>query len=151
MKTLMLSTAAALALSGAAFADEQFDENVQMILEANSIYADATMLPETVKAEIYALENADSNNEGGNTTEIEQILADAGWHEMEMGESSIWFAYAVDVPANSLRDHVEIKLTEFGFDVESDTLTDDQVAELFAIVQSTEGEPERGRIEAILQ
>lgn len=152
MKTLMLSTAAALAISTAAYANDQMEENVQMIFETNGIYADASALPDNVLTEIYALESADSNNEGGNTTEIRQILSDAGWTSMEMPDGKVaWYAYDIDIEPNSLRDHVEIKLTEFGYDVEGDDLTDSQVAELFAIVQSTDGEPSRGLIEQIIQ
>lgn len=149
MRTLMLTTTAALALAGtAATAQSQLTQTVDNFLEANGFVIDADTLPQATIAELNAV-RIDSNAMGGDTQEIENILRDAGYGMMTMGERTVF--YRADLGANSLRDSVALKLQEFGYDVDTVTLTDEQVAEIYAIVNSTDGEPSRDRIEMVIQ
>ncbi|MDU8944649.1 hypothetical protein [Ovoidimarina sediminis] len=152
MKNLIYTTVATLALATAASADTQLDGAVERALEENGIYADVTALPTDVKSQIVLIEQG--GDADGTRLKIEQLLREAGWTEMEMAEDqNIWYAYAIEIDAepNSLREHVDLKLTEYGYDLEGVELTDDEVMQLFAIVQSSEEEPSRGAIEKILQ
>ena len=142
MKTLALSTAALLTVATAASANQELRLAVDDILDTNNISVDVESLTDDQVAQIFAIGN--SQEQGAQKLAIESILNEGDYASFRMGNEMMF------MPASSIRDGVEIKLTEFGYDVETDTLTDQQVVELYAIVQSTDGEPSRGLIDEIL-
>lgn len=152
MKNLIYTTVATIALATAASADTQMDAAVERVLDENGIYADVGALPTDVKSQIVLIEQGGDSD--GTRLKIEDVLREAGWTEMELAEDqNIWYAFAIEIDAepNSLREHVDLKLNEFGYDLTGVELTDAEVMQLFAIVQSTDEEPSRGAIEKIIQ
>lgn len=142
MKTLMYTTAAVIALSGAAMADEQLRAAVETEFQEHGFSVDISTLTDEQVAEIYALTTSDNNNVRG---DIAKVLMDDGYARMEMNTQTIF------VPANSLRSSLEIQLGEWGYDVDASTLTDEQVAALYPIVTGSADDDRRAKIDAILQ
>lgn len=142
MKTLMYTTAAVFALSGAAMAQDQLRAAVQDEFVENGFSVDVDSLTDEQVNEIYALTTSDNSNVRG---DISKILMDGGYARMEMGESTIFVA------GNSLRDAVEIQLEGWGYEIEADTLTDEQIAGLYPIVTGASEDDARAKIDAILQ
>lgn len=165
MKTLLMSTAAALTLATGAFAqsgDDQLRLAVADQLDGYDINVDVSSLSDEQIAEIYAI--GQSEDDAGERAQVMAVLGDAGYQQMELGEEMIFISNttagmenAVEnategMTANSLRDQVDIKLGEYGFDdVDAATLTDDQVAKLYTVVQNSDTEGARAKIETILQ
>ena len=155
MRTLLYTTAATLTLAGAAFAQssDQLRQSVEQALDESNLNVDVQMLSDEQVAEIYAISQQDGGM--GERGQIMAVFEGAGYQSMELGEEMIFVPAIdganVDLGANSLRDEVGLKLEEHGFDnVATDDLTDDEVAKLYTIVQNSDTEAARARIDAIL-
>jgi len=160
MKTLLITTATALTLSTAAFAQDDSDQlrmSVAEQLDTLDMNVDVNALDDDQVAEIYAISQGDE--ESGERAKIRSVLEESGYQTMELGEEMIFVQSAAETASgavpeggNDLRDQVEIKLGEHGYDnVDTENLTDDQVAKLYAVVQSSDSEGARQKIEEILQ
>lgn len=160
MKTLLITTATALTLSTAAFAQDDSDQlrmSVAEELDTLDLNVDVATLSDDQVAEIYAISQGDE--ESGERVKIQSVLEDGGYQAMELGNEMIFVQNAVAtaegaIPegGNDLRDQVGIKLGEYGFDdVDTENLTDDQVAKLYSVVQSSDSEGARQKIETILE
>ena len=122
---------------------------VEATLDENNLNADVSALGDDQVAELYAI----SQSEGGaDRAKMIGVLEGAGYRTMDLGEETIFIA--VDMPeiaANELRDEVEQTLGTYGYDIEADTLTEDQVAKIYAAVQNSDDNAVRGKIATILQ
>jgi hypothetical protein len=160
MKTLLITTATALTLTTAAFAQDDSDQlrmSVAEQLDTLDMNVDVEALSDDQIAEIYAISQGDE--ESGERAKIRSVLEGGGYQSMELGNEMIFVQSAAATAeeampegANELRDQVAIKLGEHGFDdVNAENLTDDQVAKLYAVVQSSDSEGARQKIESILE
>lgn len=155
MRTLLYTTAATLTLATAAFAqsNEQLQESVALALEEQNINVDLTTVSDDKLAELYALTQASDTM--GERTRIMSVFEDASYQKMELGEEVIFmpedYAMETEMPGNDLRGLVGIKLSEYGVDADVESLSDDEVAKLFTVVQSSEGDAARARIQSIIQ
>ena len=158
MKTFLMTTAAALTLATAGFAQssDQLRLSVADELDKHNFNVDTAALSDEQVTEIYAI--AQGDDEMGERVKIQSVLEEAGYQTMELGDEMIFVKNAAAAAeqampegGNSLRDQVGLKLGEYGFDnVDTAKLTDDQVAKLYAIVQSDD-DAARSKIETILQ
>ncbi len=160
MKTLLITTATALTLSTGAFAQDDSDQlrmSVADELDTLDLNVDVDSLSDDQVAEIYAISQGDE--ESGERVKIQSILEGGGYQAMELGDEMIFVQNAVATAegampegGNDLRDQVEIKLGEYGYDdVDTESLSDDQVAKLYSVVQSSDSEGARQKIETILE
>ena len=155
MKRLLITTtAAAIALSTAAFAesDSQLRMSVESELDAHNFNVDVSTLSDEQVAEVYAITQSDDDS--GERIKLMSVLGDAGYQHMELGEEMIFVKLPEDMPmppANDLRAEVGLKLDEYGIKADASELSDDQVAKIFAIVQNSDGEAQREKIETIIQ
>ena len=147
MKTLIYTTVAATALSGAAFA-QQTEDSINMTLDQYAFIVDAAVLDDTAKAEILAEVNS-GDPKPETERAIAQILRDEGFASMEMAEETIWYIAAVEVEPHSLRNLVDIKLADYEVEIDTAALSDEQVVEIYALLADGE-EPDPSEIEAVV-
>ena len=163
LRTLIITTAFALVMSTGAMAqDSQVKELLAQTFAEESIEMDTSLLSDELANEIYAL--VQGSDQTAERSLIEQKLRENGFIVMNMeameameGDATAT-AEATAEPmmttmvfeGNQLRDEVDIKLTEVGYsDVDTAALTDEQVTELYLVLQNT-GDADRAEIDAIL-
>ena len=166
MKTLITTTAFALVMSTGAMAQDQVKELLAQTFAEESIEMDTSLLSDELANEIYAL--VQGSDQTAERTLIEQKLRENGYIVMNMeaneameGDATATATASADATAepmmttmvfegNQLRDEVDILLTEVGYsDVDTAALTDEQVTELYLVLQNT-GDADRAEIDAIL-
>ncbi|SFP05294.1 hypothetical protein [Tranquillimonas alkanivorans] len=158
MKKLMIATAIATMTTTGAFAqEEQLDELVDVELgEIGMDNVDVSALPDAAVAELHLYLTSDTQeSESITQNRVRSVLEDYGVR-LRTGEVYVVdpaTTVAIEVPANQLRARVANRLdVTYEEDVDVSTLTDDQVAELYLILTSTDDATTKDdRIRGVLQ
>ena len=151
MKPLFYSTLATIVLAGAAVAQsgDQLRMSVAKDLDRYDLNVETGKLTDDQVSEIYAITASD--DEPAQRAKIIAVLEDAGYQAMTLGDEMVFMA-GEPLGENNLRDAVDLKLDTYGFTgVEATSLSDDQVAKIYAVVQDSDAEAARARIRTILQ
>ncbi|MEL6518588.1 MAG: hypothetical protein AAFQ39_12800 [Pseudomonadota bacterium] len=145
MKRMLFTTAAAAALAAtSAFADSQLREQLANELNTSNMMIDVAQLTDEQVAELYAATTStDDHSERRN--KVAAVLAGSDYVMMTMGTRTVF------VPISSLKNQVEMGVSSYGFEVDAETLEEEELAELYIAISSEDRENARSAIESVLQ
>ncbi|MEL6801618.1 MAG: hypothetical protein AAFO80_17245 [Pseudomonadota bacterium] len=145
MKRMLFTTAAAAALAAtSAFADSQLREQLANELNTSNMMIDVAQLTDEQVAELYAATTStDDHSERRN--KVAAVLAGSDYVMMTMDTRTVF------VPISSLKNQVEMGVSSYGFEVDAETLEEEELAELYIAISSEDRENARSAIESVLQ
>ncbi|MEO1454980.1 MAG: hypothetical protein AAFV31_14285 [Pseudomonadota bacterium] len=145
MKRMLFTTAAAAALAAtSAFADSQLREQLANELSASSMMIDVSQLTDEQVAELYAATTS-TDDHGERRNKVAAVLAGSDYAMMTMGTRTVF------VPISSLENQVELGVASYGFEVDADTLEQEELAELYVAITSEDRDEARETIQSVLQ
>ncbi|MEO1580099.1 MAG: hypothetical protein AAFR34_02145 [Pseudomonadota bacterium] len=145
MKRMLFTTAAAAALAAtSAFADSQLREQLANELNTSNMMIDVAQLTDEQVAELYAATTS-TDDHGERRNKVAAVLAGSDYVMMTMDTRTVF------VPISSLKNQVEMGVSSYGFEVDAETLEEEELAELYIAISSEDRENARSAIESVLQ